>query len=308
MYNQFDEPLSGEDFVSIVILSYRRPEYLRNLIQSIHQYADVPFEIIMHDDSSPEEVKKFIFEKLKPYISTLILNPGEVNMGFAAGANKATALANSNYVILLNDDTLLTAPCFKRIIGVLKEASYIGCLGITGGVQGGLRAKQGGTDIVLGSTPCGSGLFAYRKETWQNVGGYSQLRHNEGDQCLYHKVLKYGYLNASLISDEVFFRNVDQEAGYPHATYGSTQFDASYPRIFGIQEDIFQRVCMERKSRIEAQGHQQYLEPEGLANIQYWHDWFDTLSKDGSMHWDRKTFGQEKFSKEIEAAILAAGG
>ena len=164
MYNQFDKPLSGGDFISIIILSYRRPEYLRNLLKSIHQYADLPFEIIVHDDSSPEEVKKLIFEELKPYISTLILSPGEVNIGFAAGANRATALANSKHVILLNDDVILTAPCFKRIAKVLSSAPYIGCLGITGGGQGGLPIKQDGIDMVLGSTPCGSGLFAYRKE------------------------------------------------------------------------------------------------------------------------------------------------
>jgi glycosyltransferase involved in cell wall biosynthesis len=77
-----------DQFISIVISSFYRPFYLKRCLESIHKHADMPFEIIVHDDGSGQAERDQIYRDLSPLISTLILNLGG-NMGLNVSANRA---------------------------------------------------------------------------------------------------------------------------------------------------------------------------------------------------------------------------
>lgn len=109
------------DYISVVIPAFNRYEYLEEVIKSVYEYADYPFELIVHDDASNPEVSDKIYSNLRQYISTYILNPNVGwNMGLAMSVDRCVSLATSNYILMLNADCKVIAPCFKDIVNCLS--------------------------------------------------------------------------------------------------------------------------------------------------------------------------------------------
>lgn len=311
MFMQFDPPLSSDDFISIVILSFTRPNHLRNLVQSIHQHADMPFEIIISDDGSHVVGGDAqIFNELRPLSSTMIFNNG-ANMGFAASANKGTSLANSNYVLLMNDDTLMSGPSLRMIRSVLATP-YVGSFGPwrgiepAGGVPERVTVRIAGFPLQLSSLSSGSSIFAFRKSLWRELGGFPQVYHNGGDIAFIHKSLQHGYFSASnTVEDHQLFRNVDVEENYKNATYTRSPFDSSYPHVFGVQN--LAQLHMSREERVRKFSHDEYVKPFGLHNSDSWKTYIEgaKISGQNAYDWDKLSlFKQDKWRELVEKDLV----
>jgi len=320
MFNTWDKELSPDQFFSIVIMSYTRPKHLKDLLQSIHDHADMPFEIIVHDDASGRELEVEIFNECRHACSTMIFgSPNTINMGLAAACNRAIALANSKYVLLLNDDTKMLGPGLKDIVKVL-EVPYVGSFGpwqcATKVKPGAINPKAtnipvtaNGIDFTLSALPAGAGIFAFRKEVWEEVRGFPQVYTNAGDTGFMIRLLKRGYLNASrFINREEFLINVDQMDGYKDPTAGKSPYDSSYPHIFGIEPPKLAVSNENRRVRIYNYSHENYYSEAGDVN----HTWFDQHFQearrgvDHGYNWEVfKRFGQIKWRDQVEKDLAA---
>jgi len=281
MFNTWDAELAPNEFLSIVVMSYTRPVYLLQLLQSIHEQADMPVEIIVHDDASGRELEVIIFNECRHLCSTMIFgSPEKINMGLAASCNRAIALANSKYVLVLNDDTKMLGPGLRDIVKVL-EVPYVGSFGpwqcATNVVPGGISPKAtnipvtaNSIDFSLSALPGGAGIFAFRKQIWEEVGGFPQVYTNAGDTGFMIRLLMHGYFNASqFINREEFLTNVDQMAGYVDPTAGKSPLDSSYPHVFKGPD--LRKVSEHRRVRIYNYSHKNYYSEAGDVN----HTWFD---------------------------------
>lgn len=327
MFNTWDAPLTSDKFISIIVMSYTRPKLLETCLKSIHEHADMPVEIIVHDDASGRELEIEIFNRCRHLCSSLIFSsPNKINMGLAAAANRATALANSEYVLLLNDDcVLLGGKPFQTIKKVL-DVPYIGCVGpwqtvnqpTLGSINPGettVPVTANGVDFNISSLPNGAGIFAYKKSTWEKARGFPQVYTNAGDTGFHIKLLKMGYFNASrLINVDEMFTNVDQMAGYKEATAGRSPFDSSYPHVFLNQvsfEDSLKTLVNqseERRVRIYEDSHENYYCDEGLVNHAWWDRLFVEARKDRDHGFDWEVFkpyGQDKWKDQVEADMAA---
>lgn len=312
MFLNFDPPLSNTDFVSIVILSFTRPDHLHNLLLSIREHADIPFEIVVSDDGSHlagADVQ--IFNECRSLCSTLIFNNG-ANMGFAASANKGTALANSEYILFMNDDTLMSGPSLRMIREVL-DVPYVGSFGPWRGIEpvGGksdrVTVSLHGRRYQLSSLPSGSSIFAFRKSTWYNLGGFPQVYHNGGDIAFLHRMLENGLFAVSnTMEEQELFRNVDVEEGYKNATYTRSPFDSSYPPIFGVSD--LARLHLAREERVRAYSQEEYHRPYGLHNIDSWSRYFSEakIPDQNNYDWSKFIFGQNKWKEIVERDLAHA--
>jgi len=303
--HKLDSPYSGKDFVSVVVLSFQRPEYTFNLLQSLHNQADMPMEIIVVDDASSDaQVQQMLFQNL-PAISTLILNSGG-NRGFTNAANQATALCNSEYILLLNNDIEMVGPGFHNVASAL-ELPYIGCLGIMGeaGFSGGPVVRRGNIDVELNSNPRGSGAFAFRKEVWSAIGGFPERHHSAADIGFFYSLLKNGYFNGFLADTSKMLRNRDQEESYANPTEGTSPFANGYPMLFATNFQQWRQACLDRRQRAY---HTSVLDDKsigGINNIDYWHNWFKGLHDQGEMLWEKDfQYGQEKFRPLLERDLV----
>lgn len=326
MFLQFDQDMANDKFMSVMVLSYFRPEMTLNLLRSIHQHADMPFEIILHDDHSDEWVQDRIYQEMKDLCSTVILGQGRVNMGFASSANRGTALCNSKYVLLLNNDCLMINPCFQMIKDIL-DTPYIASVGpreILVKERGELHSNRpivlsNGRAFTLANLPNGAGVFAFRKDVWEQHRGFPQVYNNGGDIAFIFSLLKRGYFhagfpialreNAGEPGPLYTFRNLDQENDCKETTSHIRHFDEAYPRIFPycLDEQAFALKCHRRRERRYPLSQEQYLSPEGHHNIDYWTKWIEQgWDSEGGIAWDRlRDFGQSKYRDQIEADIRA---
>ena len=315
MFLKFDGQLTNDKFMSIVILSFTRPHRLKALLESIHEHADMPFEIVVTDDASQmagESLPSEVFA-CRDLTTTMVFNNG-VNMGYAASANKGTALANSDYILLMNDDTLMSGPSMQMIKAVL-DTPYIGSFGPWQGEGSDDRDKVkvsiGGHPLNLSSLPSGSSIFAFKKSTWFELGGFPQVYHNGGDIAFLHKMCMNGYFAArnDVDHENVVFRNVDVEQGYQEATFTRSRFDSSYPQIFKVTNMEAGNIA--REKRLYDFSHAEYEKEFGLHNIDSWLKYFSNAKLEGKNNYDwskLSRFGQDKWKELVKRDLVKETG
>ena len=115
--------------ITIIIVSYNTKDLTLNCLRSVYAKTEkVRFEVVVVDnastDGSPEAIRKEF-----PH-SRLIENP--VNLGFGAANNRAIRETRSNYVFLLNSDTLLVNNAAKILFDAMECAENKN-IGICGG-------------------------------------------------------------------------------------------------------------------------------------------------------------------------------
>jgi GT2 family glycosyltransferase/glycosyltransferase involved in cell wall biosynthesis len=106
---------------SIIIVTYNNLEYTRLCLESIYTRTAYPnFEVIVVDNASQDGTPAFLqaFAATHP-TCRLILN--ETNEGFARANNRGLAVARGEYIILLNNDTVITRPWLSRLIYHLRD-------------------------------------------------------------------------------------------------------------------------------------------------------------------------------------------
>ncbi len=115
---------------TIVIVSYENLDYLRLCLDSIRDNTLYPrYEVVVVDNSSSEELHAFLRERqaADPRLTVLF---NEENVGFPRANNQAIERAtDSDYVVLLNDDTVVTRGWLARLLRYLERDPSIGLIG-----------------------------------------------------------------------------------------------------------------------------------------------------------------------------------
>ena len=111
--------------LSIVILNYNTRDLLRSCLDSIEKNRDdLNLEILVADNGSRDyslEMVKNDFPKVK-----IVAN--ENNLGFAKGNNQALKKATSDFVLLLNPDTVVQTKTLVTCLAFIKKNPEVGAL------------------------------------------------------------------------------------------------------------------------------------------------------------------------------------
>lgn len=89
---------------TVVIPNYNGMQYIEDCLKSLFQNAAVGFDVIVVDNASKDGSLELIQEKF-PQV-TIIKN--EKNEGFSVAVNQGIEAGNTEYVLLLNNDTCVT--------------------------------------------------------------------------------------------------------------------------------------------------------------------------------------------------------
>ncbi|VYT78770.1 glycosyltransferase [Clostridium tertium] len=111
--------------ISIILLNYNNEEDTLECVNSIKKNSKLINEIIVVDNNSSEESKKVLKENKNNY--KLILN--KENNGFAAGNNIGIKYAIDRldeYILLLNNDTIIEDDCIEKLVDCMESDSSIG--------------------------------------------------------------------------------------------------------------------------------------------------------------------------------------
>lgn len=107
--------------VSIVMLSWNAVEFTKIALDSIRKYTSPPYEIVIVDNGSNEETVQWLRGLTD---ARVIFN--EKNRGYAGGNNQAIAAASGDYVVLLNNDVIVTEGWLDGLLSAFDRVPGLG--------------------------------------------------------------------------------------------------------------------------------------------------------------------------------------
>jgi glycosyltransferase involved in cell wall biosynthesis len=333
-YPHPEEVLPRDSYISICVPTYCRPFYLKKLLDSLQEHADMPYEVIVHDDGSPKHLQDEVFA-MRDRISILSFNTG-LNQGLPAASNHCISQASSKYVLFLNDDCFFVKPCLQEIcnvldkeyVGVISPANDPGPFGptermVTKATKYALGGYKEGAVYAVSNYLGGGSCIAFRKSVWQEVGGWDERSTSgQADNVFIYKILRAGYWKALLEGkDRVKVGNFVYGDDYKPTQGYSKGNDCSFPRMFRISEQDQQRLAYVHREACqywvdgertidEGNGRSFYDDRPnpvaGLNDINYWGEYFLDLFGHKHSHsvldvnWElAKRHGQDKWKEQI---------
>ena len=113
---------------SILILNHNACDRLRQCLLSIQVFTDVPYELIIIDNGSVDGSVDFLREADLPNL-TLVEN--ETNIGCPPARAQGMTLAHGDFVLFLDNDTILTPGWLQRLLAHCHRDPTIGLIGPT---------------------------------------------------------------------------------------------------------------------------------------------------------------------------------
>lgn len=118
-----------EELVSIIVMTYKKFDYLKENIESICKQKYSNIEVIISDDGSPNfekrEIEKF-FENRKENIKKIEILTREKNVGIVKNYNEAIKRSSGKYIIgLAADDEFYDENVVESIVDEFKKGANI---------------------------------------------------------------------------------------------------------------------------------------------------------------------------------------
>lgn len=113
--------------VSVVIVSWRTRDALRDCVESVKRQEEVSLsQIVVVDNASGDGSAEMVAAEFPDV--RLIRNPD--NRGFAAACNQGMRLADGSYILLLNPDTIVPPGTLAKVVRFADthpESAVVGC-------------------------------------------------------------------------------------------------------------------------------------------------------------------------------------
>jgi len=185
----FAFPAVDVPLVSVIIPVYNKSDYTYACLRSIYDNPPaVAFEIIIVDDCSTDDTRELLGK-----IGGIQLLCNDSNLGFVRTSNRGAGAARGQYLLFLNNDTLVHPLWMDELFAVLSTHPEIGLVGsqliyADGRLQeSGCLTCQDGTSIPLGrlQSPnhpefsyfrevdfCSGASILVRKSDFMEIGGF----------------------------------------------------------------------------------------------------------------------------------------
>ncbi|WP_246794567.1 glycosyltransferase [Burkholderia perseverans] len=135
--------------VSAIVLTYNNLDLTKNCLESLERYSDgVALEIVIVDNASSDGSPAFLsaWASSRKHVK-LILN--DDNRGFAGGNNQGLAAATGDYLVILNNDTVVTRGWARRLVNHLRQNPGLGIIGpVTNNIGNEARVETSYQDLA----------------------------------------------------------------------------------------------------------------------------------------------------------------
>ncbi|MCX6285695.1 MAG: glycosyltransferase family 2 protein [Bacteroidetes bacterium] len=110
--------------VSIITVNFNGSEDTLEMIDSLTRISYPNIEIIVVDNNSENDNPRIIKERFP----SVVLYESNINMGFAGGNNLGIMRARGEYVLLLNNDTIVEKGFLEPLVRKMQSDPNIGCV------------------------------------------------------------------------------------------------------------------------------------------------------------------------------------
>jgi GT2 family glycosyltransferase len=108
--------------VSVIIVNFNGRRFLQDCLSSILDQAYSPFEVILVDNASQDGSVEFIQENF-PSVKIFIQKE---NLGFAGGSNAGIREARGEFILTLNNDTIVPHDFISELVKPMMQDPSVG--------------------------------------------------------------------------------------------------------------------------------------------------------------------------------------
>ena len=158
--------------ISVIIPCFNHGEFLEEAIQSIEEYPEPIYEIIIVNDGSTDETTRNAIADLKQRGYTII---EQANQGLATARNVGIDRATGEYILPLDADNKIRSNYIEKGISILQKYSKVGVVYGNAYLFGEESSIFQVPDFNLYQLLCGNYIDAcaiFRKQVWRDCGGY----------------------------------------------------------------------------------------------------------------------------------------
>lgn len=176
---------------SIVILAHNQLDYTKHCVESVFRHTPEPFELIVVDNGSTDGTGDYLEGRKRDAENRFGDRPGEghsacrrleilsfgENLGFAEGNNRGIDTARGDYILMLNNDAVVTPGWLGKLIACAESKPTVGIVGpMTNRISGPQQVAQAHYDTrTLEGLESFSGAFSSRNAGrrvpfWRIVG------------------------------------------------------------------------------------------------------------------------------------------
>lgn len=195
----------GQPLVSIILILHNRAELTFACLKSIREITDIKIEVIIVDNASSDSTGELL-NRLNGNCKIIRNNE---NLHFIHACNQAIEVCNGEFILLLNNDTILLPNAVHNALQVFNEKSNVGAVGgkiiaLDGTLQeaGSIVWRDGSCyGYGRGDNPtapqfmfrrsvdyCSAAFLLMRRETYLTLGGfdtdYAPAYYEDADLCL----------------------------------------------------------------------------------------------------------------------------
>ncbi|MCX7927312.1 MAG: glycosyltransferase family 2 protein [Candidatus Omnitrophica bacterium] len=110
--------------VDIIIPVYNQLSFTKECIESIRKNTKIPYHLIIVDDNSNEETKRYL-NFLSHNTEITILHNG-VNLGWIVSVNRGINISNAEYLCIMNNDTVVYPDWLEEMVLIAERHPQIG--------------------------------------------------------------------------------------------------------------------------------------------------------------------------------------
>jgi glycosyltransferase involved in cell wall biosynthesis/uncharacterized radical SAM superfamily protein len=113
---------------SIIILTHNELELTQKCVNSVINHTTGAYEIIFVDNGSSDRTCDYLTDLVQRHQNFNLIANSE-NKGFAAGNNQGIAAARGDYILLMNNDIVVTPGWLERMVSCAERDPRIGIVG-----------------------------------------------------------------------------------------------------------------------------------------------------------------------------------
>ena len=111
-----------EPLVSIITINYNESDVTLDLLHSIRKLSYSNYEVIVVDNASPNDNP----DRIKENFPEVNLIKSQENLGFAGGNNLGVKQAKGEYLLFINNDTIVPTDFIQPLVETLQNDDKIG--------------------------------------------------------------------------------------------------------------------------------------------------------------------------------------
>lgn len=138
---RIDKPKSKQVNVSILTLTYNALDYTKEFISSLQKNTSTDYELVVIDNCSSDETASYLTDLAEKNNNIRVILNKE-NLGFPAAINQGLLECSGNYIVIANNDIVVTDHWLERMLEVAESDPRIGLVGPISNEVSGLQIDK----------------------------------------------------------------------------------------------------------------------------------------------------------------------